>query len=145
MVDIKEALVESVRNTFADMLFLDVMESGALDLKNFSHIIRIRILDPENLELVLWLPLELKIEIAETIYGIPWDEISDTEIDDSLLELLNVLAGNFLSVYAGPDKKYNISLPEILFDEDELERNDRDEIFFNVEGKPLKISFNRIH
>ncbi len=138
-----EALSVSVINTFGEMLFLDAVESKEIRLDNYSHIIRLVILEPEYLELVLWLPLEIKIEIAETIYGKSWDEITDTEIDDSLLEILNVLAGNFLLECAGPDKKYNISLPEILFDSEELDNTGYSDVFFDVEGKPFKISVKK--
>ncbi len=143
MNNLKEDLLISVQNTFAQMLFLDVMESDITEIKHYSHILRLTIMEPEYLDLVLWLPLEIKKEIAENIYGKEWDDITDTEIDDCLLEMLNVLGGNFLIEYAGQDVKYNISLPEILFDEEELQESGFTDIYFNAEGKFFKVSVKR--
>ena len=140
MDKIIEALKVSVRNTFAEMLFLDVAEAAGESIEGYSHILRLTVMEPEYLDLVLWLPLEIKKEIAETIYSKDWDDITDTEIDDCLLEILNVLTGNFLIEYAGPDVKYSISLPEILFDEDELDKTGYTDIFFDAEDKLFKVS-----
>ena len=43
------------------------------------------------------LPLELKKTLIESIYATPWDELTLDRKDDGLLEVLNVLAGRFLS------------------------------------------------
>lgn len=138
--NLENALVAAVKKTFADMLFIDVIESSETEIQEYSHIISLKILEPEYLEIVLWLPLLVKKEVAENIYGKPWGEITDVEIDDCLLELLNILAGNFLIEYFGTNSKFSISLPEILFDKSELDNSDYRNIFFDAEEKPFMVS-----
>ncbi len=143
MNDLKKDLMATVKKTFADMFFIDVIESKENEIKEYSHILSLKVLEPEYLEIVLWLPLPIKKEVTENIYGTAWEEISAVEIDDCLLELLNVLAGNFLIEYCGPGTKFSISLPEILFDESELDNSDYRSIFFDAEGKSFMVSIHQ--
>ncbi len=135
-----DSMIEAVKSTFADMVFMDVSETAEVELTHYSQIIHITVMEPEYLDIVLWLPFEIKKEITETVYGKEWGDISDSEIDDCLLEVLNVLTGNFLVEYVGSDIKYSISIPEVLFDESEIEMKNVRDVFFDAEGKPMRVS-----
>jgi len=64
-----------------------------------------------------------------------------TEIDDCLLEILNVIAGNFMADLLGRDVKYNISFPAVNYDEEDIENlQSSQEIYFNAEGPIFKIN-----
>ncbi len=96
--------------------------------------------------MVLFLPSECKRLIVKNIYGSDWNELHDPEIDDCLLEILNVLAGNFLNEYCGNDAKHDMSLPGLLFDEKEMSLSEApSENYFDAEGTIFKIaiSFNQ--
>jgi CheY-specific phosphatase CheX len=138
----EESVVSSVVKTFADMAFIDVVETNEPEEDfHFSQIIHISIFEPGQGDIALYLPSECKKMIVENIYGSDWDSLHATEIDDCLLEILNVLAGNFLKNYCGKGIKHNISLPELLFDETEMSRkNGFTDLFFDAEGNVFKIS-----
>ncbi len=137
---IKKALVLSVEKTFSDMAFIDAgrVEENLEEL-DFSHIIHIDLFAPMQVEIALFLPSECKKLIVENIYGTDWSTLHATEIDDCLLEMLNVLAGNFLIECFGRQVKYDISLPELLFDDSKIsKRNGFDFFPFDAEGIPFK-------
>ncbi|NOY07361.1 MAG: chemotaxis protein CheX, partial [Spirochaetes bacterium] len=131
---IKEALTPAVIKTFSDMAFIDAEVLKEIPEKlTYGHIIHISLSAPEHGEIALFLPSECKKMIVENIYGSDWTSLNATEIDDCLLEILNVLAGNFLTEYFGAGVKHDISLPELLFDAEMDEKNGFTELFFNAE------------
>ena len=137
---VKEAIKRAVEMTFMNMAFLDVMETETISEIHYSHIIHITFSQPVNGGMILYLPTECKKAIVENIHASNWESLSTDEIDDCLLEVLNVLAGNFLNHYCGKEIGHNMSFPEILFDESELpEKAHFAEFFFDAEGVGFKI------
>ena len=138
----RRAMDEAVSVTFADMAFIDVNPVSAAggEPVEYSHVISISLLSPAAGELSLFFPLECKRKIAENIYAKAWEDLDVQEIDDCLLELLNILAGNFLLRLYGAGTKYNISFPEILFDDSRMERfPDAEEFLYDAEGTRIRI------
>lgn len=140
--NIEESITSSVEKTFSDMSFIDAVEIPDFSEKlDFSQIIYISFFEPEAGRIALFLPFECKKMIVENIYGRDWDSLNANEIDDCLLEILNVLAGNFLNEYCGKEVKHNISLPELLFDDTQIKDNKRFiDFYFDAEGNPFKLS-----
>ncbi len=139
---VEDSVVAAVERTLSDMAFLDVVEvpdfSGKL---RFGHILHISFTEPEEGEIALFLPSECKRRIVENVYGSDWSTLHDTEIDDCLLELLNVLAGNFLSDYYGEAVKHNVSLPELRFDDSGIFKGNKfTQFYFDAEEMPFKVS-----
>jgi hypothetical protein len=125
------------------MAFVEVVPTGAPQPQEipFSHLLYIRYDKPEEGAIVLYLSAPCKKMVVENIYGKPWESLQATEIDDCLLELLNVLAGNYLNERNGGDKKHHMSLPELLFDEKQIsEGDDHRSMWFDAEGIPFRIS-----
>jgi hypothetical protein len=114
-----QALVEeAVRLTFEEMAFLDVApgpppaptpesdEPGPVLYLVYSR--------PRAGSFALSLPKEIKFQVAESIYGEEWASLSSGQLDDSLLELMNVLAGRLLTENF-PDQGYAMGLPTVLY------------------------------
>lgn len=143
-LDFTGALTSAAVHTFADMAFLDVLLTDSESAPNtveYHQVVSIAILAPIPGAMHMFLPLECKKTIVENIHAKPWEELSVEEIDDCLLELLNVLAGNFLQFLLKGEGKYNISFPEILFDEKEIARHSfYKELCFDAEGIPFKLT-----
>ena len=139
---LEQSVVSSVVKTFSDMAFIDVVAIPGLSEKlEYSHIIRITIFEPEEGEIALFLPSKCKKLIVENIYGEDWSTLQAVEIDDCLLEILNVLAGNFLNEYCGKEVKHNISLPELLFDDSRIHgSNGFAHFYFDAEEIPFRVS-----
>lgn len=141
----REVLTEAVKKTLSDMAFVDAepMEDSA-ELTGTSHIIAISYDAPERGSIALVLPLECKREIVENIYGEEWERLDSEEIDDCLLEIVNVLAGDYLSRRYGPDVKRDLSLPRVVFDAAELEdSSNAEKLYFDAEGVAFLVTHDR--
>ena len=134
-----EALDRSVVESLAEMAFVDVIPADPADI-TVSHVIRIRYNGPDQGELVLHLPHACKRRIAENTYGMDWIQLHDSDIDDCLLELLNVIAGNFIQHHFGAETHNDLSLPELLFDDARLGDHQYIDRFFDAEGDLFKVS-----
>ena len=139
---IRGSMINAIESVFSEMVFIDTLH---LDEKpeNFvyTQILYIDIISPVKGYIIAYLPLELRKTIVETIHSIDWDEMHATEIDDCLLEILNVIAGNFMADLLGRDVKYNISFPAVNYDEEDIENlQSSQEIYFNAEGPIFKIN-----
>jgi len=137
--DTRSALERTVVESFSEMAFIDAVPTQPGEIA-VSHIMHLQFSGPESGELVLHLPHGCKQRIVENIYGEDWNNLHSSEIDDCLLELLNVIAGNFLQVLFGDTTTYDISLPQLLFDDSKL-RGEFVECFFDAEGDLMKSSF----
>jgi CheY-specific phosphatase CheX len=133
---IRKSFTDSVIDTFAEMAFIDVIPEnhfeGAID---YSSILGLTFQEPGEGSLLFYMTKECKKELVENIYGEKWIDLSDMEIDDCLLEILNVLAGDFLKNLYGKDNKVSMSFPRIFFDDVLLHKEYHSLNFiFNAEG-----------
>jgi hypothetical protein len=139
---VTQAMHEAVQTTFMDMAFLDIlpMEEEPEEI-TYNQVIHISFSEPEYGDVTLYLPLECKKMIVENIHGEDWEAVSSDSIDDCLLELLNVLAGNFLNSYSGKEVSHNMSFPEMLFDEEDFhKKGDHVDLYYDAEGVPFRIT-----
>ncbi len=139
---IRDAMIKAIESVFSEMVFIDTLH---LDKKpedfTYTQILYIDIISPEKGYIIAYLPLELRKTIVETVHSIDWDEMHATKIDDCLLEILNVIAGNFMTDLLGRDNKYNISFPAVNYDEEDIENiESSQEIYFDAEGSIFRIN-----
>ena len=115
----QDQVTAAVRLTFEEMAFLDV-NPGAADPPGppaeEGPVLFLSYTLPRGGAFALFLPKALKFQVAEAIYGENWNLISSIQLDDSLLELLNVLAGRLLTERFGQDTVYSMGLPTVLYD-----------------------------
>jgi len=140
--EIEASLECSVVGTFAAMPFLDVIKiDNFQDKIQASQILFITFTRPVQGCLALFLPISLKLTIAQNIYTVDSTELKAHEIDDCLLELVNVLAGNFLTCVSGTAEEQVLSLPQMVFDEKQLPSlSGIDDCYFNAEGDFFRVS-----
>ncbi len=138
--EISRLFINSVIETFADMTFIDVYHDKDCEEDiEYTSIIGIDFIEPGEGSMLLYLPKECKKHIVENVYGENWKALNDMEIDDCLLEIVNVLAGNFLKNLYGTDKKNVMSFPKMFFDENVLPpMNHNVDLIFNAEGIKFK-------
>ena len=123
-------LLEALSSTFADMAFIDVERARAAageraraaagipapapEPRAESVRVAIDVLRPLSLRLELECSVSLKERIEATLFQ---DESSAERAsrEDSLLEILNVAAGVFLTSYFGPGADIKLELPQYLF------------------------------
>jgi CheY-specific phosphatase CheX len=140
--DIQTAITSAVEQTFINMAFIDVIRARTEQTSSdVSQLIVIDITKPRRGSILLRLPLALKRQVVENIHADSWEDLSAREIDDCLLEILNVLAGNYLHKLLGENVKYNITFPQIVFDEDEFgDETGFENYFYDAEGIIFEVS-----
>jgi len=112
------AVLDAVRVTFEEMAFLDVAAGPSAEdpIPQEGPVLCLTYVAPRTGTFSLRLPKELKFAVAEAIYGEDWQALTAGQLDDSLLELMNVLAGRLLSQRFGGQSTYSMGLPMIQFD-----------------------------
>jgi len=112
-----EAVNDAVVSTFEQMAFLDIVPTGdSQGDPGEDPVLFLPYSLPGAGSFSLFLPKEVKFQVAEAIYGEAWQQLSTTQLDDSLLELMNVLVGRILSVRFGAQTTYAMGLPTVLYD-----------------------------
>jgi chemotaxis protein CheY-P-specific phosphatase CheC len=140
---LQKAMERAVTTTLENMAF---MEARALhedhDCLGASPIYcaNLLVLDPIQGELVMLMPEELLKQIAGNIYALPEEELSDRMLADLMSELLNTIAGIFLSALLPSDQTFGMGLPTISRDECHELEPPVERWHFQVDGKPFCFS-----
>ncbi|MBB6481480.1 chemotaxis protein CheX [Spirochaeta isovalerica] len=130
------AFNDAVIETFAEMAFIDVVPEPHREGKiSYTGIMGLEFSRPGRGHILFYMTKDCKKELVENIYGEEWIRLSDMEIDDCLLEILNVLAGDFLKNLFGEKDKVVMSFPRLYFDEENIPGNPGQFRFvYNAEG-----------
>lgn len=141
-MDITQALTEAVDSTFADMAFMDAEPEPAHPGEpNPGQVIAIEFLQPLGGYLMVHLSATTKQLIIENIHGVDWESLSGSEVDDCLMELVNIMAGNFLILVGAGESRHSLSLPQVLYDQSDLTiDNELVDYYFSVNGEMTRVS-----
>jgi len=106
---------ETVNETFESMIFMPVislpkeMPKPSLEGNQFA---RLEFLAPMKGIMYLAVPPNLASEITKNLYG--WmdeSDLTDEVVQDAMAELVNTVAGQFLSKFLPEDQTFEIGLP----------------------------------
>jgi hypothetical protein len=139
-------LMEALQATFADMAFIDVepiREGGPPPPPAAPAPLRVAIdvLKPVSCRLEIECPVSLKRRIEETLFQ---GEGEGRNQEDSLLEILNVATGLFLTSYFGAGADIKLELPQYLFFSDGSEGEILAEAAGDAEGERLRAALRSI-
>jgi CheY-specific phosphatase CheX len=135
---IGNAALQAGSETFAEMTFLDVLKDEEESSFTEGQLLYIEIYEPVKGRLIMALPTELKREIVENIHAIDWEELTVSDVDDCLLEVLNVYAGDFVRALFDSEAKVRLSFPSVMISFEEV--NDLEAFYrfhFSAEGVPF--------
>jgi hypothetical protein len=133
---VQSDVFETVRVTFEEMSFLDVAPGPPSEGPSPTEgsVLFLGYTQPKTGSFELSLPKSIKFQVAEAIYGENWDALTPGQLDDSLLELMNVLAGRLLTQRFGAKTTYSMGLPTILFEPPVVvPRWDRENFEFHID------------
>ncbi len=134
-----DLLMGALASTFADMAFIDV-EPASFEREISSPVrVAIDVLKPISCRIEIECPASLKQRIQATLFeGQAEGRTGSPSQDDSLLEILNVAAGVFLSSYFGTGADVKLELPEYLYLSDGSEGAILAEARADAEGEPVR-------
>ncbi len=111
-----QAMIHAVSKTLENMIFLEAMEhfDRTYQIPEEETVwTSLLISDPVQGELRLIMSKETLEKFTDNIFGFEVDEITDKQRNDILNELLNTIAGLFMTNLLTADEKYQLGLPEL--------------------------------
>jgi len=115
-LEIVEALQEAVAETMESIAFMEAfpLEESPADTAPGDLLGSwIEVKNPVQVGLTLLVPPELAMDITRSIYGVDEDVMfSGVEARDTLAELVNIVAGRFMSKITPADLTFELGLPE---------------------------------
>jgi len=144
---IYSAMLEAVCDTFEKMAFVEVTEqSDELEQEIPSDAIWVSILihDPLQGEIRLAIPQGLLTNMTADMFGIELSDVEEKQRQDIIAEILNTLAGLFMTNLLPDDQSYKLGLPE--HGEGPIPEVEDGSILWNlkIEGSPLLLIVNGI-
>ena len=131
-------LMDTLSSTFADIAFIDVgpARGGTPGMVTEAPLrAAIDVLKPVSCRLEIECPAALRARIEATLFQGQGEGRNE---EDSLLEILNVAAGVFLTAYFGPGADIKLELPQYLYFSDGSEGEILAEAKGDAEGEPLR-------
>ena len=150
-----KVLSESAPQVFADMAFMDAVPLSASwgpssdepqsSVRDAPRVhIAIDMLKPLSCRLELEFPRALGDRINATLYADSDEAARGDAGDDSTLEMLNVIAGAFLSDYFGPGTSFKLELPFFIFGASEVSGPAIARIDLDAEGLTATLTLRSI-
>lgn len=110
-----QAMKDAVSQTLENMAFTEAMEHYNQDYEIPADELAwssILIQDPVQGEIRLAMPGTVLRSLTGSIFGLDEDEITQSQMDDILHELLNTIAGLFMAKLLKEDQAFKLGLPE---------------------------------
>jgi hypothetical protein len=129
----------------ADMAFIDAqIESDMIDSGNNYRRAFIDAMAPLSCRIEMTVNDLLRDKIVDTLFYGADEGARKKSADDSLLEMLNVIAGSFLSAYFGPGTDIQLSLPRFVCAGEEVTGQEIADLGLNAEGQPVRVTLSSV-
>jgi hypothetical protein len=139
----RRALEEAVVSTFADMFFVDAMPgAGAGVPAALDTCAGIDLLKPLSIQIQACFSAPLKRRAIDTLFV--GDLTPDSDKEDAVLEIVNVIAGHFLTNYFGQGVSFKIELPRFLDPGGEGEGAPLFTQDFDAEGSGFRVALRSV-
>jgi CheY-specific phosphatase CheX len=112
-------LAQCVSDVFAETAFIDVQEdaaqAGAESTAN--RFAAIDVLSPLSCRIQIGINQNILKRIADILFGSSGESPANIKkyADDSILEILNIITGSFLTRYFGAGTEFQLELPQYLY------------------------------
>ncbi|URA10369.1 chemotaxis protein CheX [Thermospira aquatica] len=107
--DFQNTLFEAIKTTIEEMGFLEVEKSPTEVQTSTLECVSIQVIKPFLGRIYLYFAPEMKYEIVRNLYA--KEVSSEKEAQDAILEVLNVIAGRFLTNLTN-NKDYEMEFPQ---------------------------------
>ncbi len=137
---LQEKTTEVLEEALENMAFVGIEECSQetiAELDQDTLAVNLLITEPALLEMRLDIAKELLYQIAETMYTMERDELEDQHINDLLSEILNTIAGRFMSEILPAESNFALGLPELTNEESILSDL---QFYYLAEDCPLTVT-----
>jgi len=137
-------LAAATSEAFAEMTFIDVSPIQAGDgLPEAGQDVQCAAIDvmaPLSCRIEMKVPPAIRDRVIDALFSESPERDRKKNAEDSVLEMLNVITGNFLSAYFGPQTEVRLSLPRYLYLDERLPGTAVADLRLNAEGTPLDLT-----
>jgi len=137
-------LADCVSSVFADMAFIDVQKTESAAAVEDERCVAIDVLAPVSCRIELRISRALRDKIVENLFGDAPDSVQKKNGEDSILEMLNIVTGAFLSAYFGTGTEIQLELPQYLYFGEQSSGSTVAKVFMTAEGEPLNITLSSV-
>lgn len=137
---LEEKITYVLEEALENMAFISIEDSskdGCDEIEGERLNVNLLITKPALLEMRLEMSRELLVQIVETMYTMDRDEITPQLINDLLAEILNTLAGRFMTEILPADQTFSLNLPEITDVVDDTSEGKRLTYYYLAEEEPV--------
>ena len=138
-----QAMIHAVSTTLENMVFMEAMEHFDRTYEiPVEELVWTSLLvhDPVQGEIRLAMPVTLLKKLTANVFALEDEEIDQAQMDDILNELLNTIAGLFMTNLLEDDQQYKLGLPEL--GQGDMPETDADTIVWKLmtsEEDPLQL------
>ena len=146
---VRNVLGDTINSVLAEMAFLDCHEAAPglpVAKPDTEHCVAIDVLKPGSFRIELRVGEQFRKKIISLLFDpAAADSPSQDKAEaDLLLEILNVVAGNFISGYFGAQTAAKLELPRYLYYSDPAEGEIVAEIALDAESDPILATLRSI-
>ena len=146
---VKPILEETVASVLAEMAFIDCLPAQAPSpeaLAQLSHCVAIDALKPGSFRLELRVAEQFRRKIINLLFDTESETLAnqDSTEADLLLEILNVMTGNFITQYFGSEAAPKLELPRYLYFTDTSEGDVVTNAVLDAEGDLIQVTLRSI-
>jgi CheY-specific phosphatase CheX len=142
-----QILQDCISSVLAEMAFMDALPSSLQEPLHENK-------ETLNASIDILTPLSCNLEIAtsrllcERIIDILYFDTEETVkhklAEDTLLEILNIIAGQFLSAYFGQGAVIQLELPRLVYIQDDKSKDTAVQVLMDVEGEHFLASLSSV-
>ena len=148
--DVKKAaekISQAVINTFQDMAFIETVKipKPGQDVKS-ENILGIDIIKPLSSKIIMIFSDSLKEKIIMNVLSSGNFMYQEEQKTDIALEMLNIIAGNFIMGYFDNKENYKMEPPHTLVrtHEGPVGNAENLDLYFNAEDEIVKVTFKTV-
>jgi hypothetical protein len=138
----RNIIVQVVQSSLEDIGFMEILpveQQSPYDEDLERYRADILIEEPHAGEIQLIMPKTVLETIAENVYSIEKQEVSEDTLNDILSEMINIIAGSLMRLWTPPSQIFELGLPSVGQESFLQIDISKDSLEFDMEGSPFWI------
>ena len=140
----EKLLAAATSEAFAAMAFIDASPmragEGLPEAGQDAQCAAIDVMAPLSCRIEMKVPPAIRDRVIDALFSESPERDRKKNAEDSVLEMLNVITGNFLSAYFGSQTEVRLSLRRYLYLDERLPGTAVADLRLNAEGAPLDLT-----
>jgi CheY-specific phosphatase CheX len=138
---LQKALERAVYQTIENIAFEEPeLLPAPVEIRGEVVVVSLRVVSPYLLMTMIFMPKDLADKLIRVIYRDDEKEITDELLYDTVGEFLNTIIGTMMGELTHGERIFEMGLPERMNAEKELQPEDSQGLFFQIEDLPFCVA-----